>query len=765
MSNFDNFVQCQVIAPVAIGATALDLMPAVAPYKLPSVGGGLLVLVDSPGNPSFIEVIRYTARSGQQLTGLTRGQEGTVARAWSGTVFAFQSLMAGDFQSLLDSKLNAATYTAADVLTKIKTVDGVGSGLDADLLDGQSGAYYQSASNLNAGTLPDARLSGTYTGVSITGNAATATKLTTARTIGGVSFDGTASINLPGVNAAGNQSTTGNAATATKLATARTLGGVSFDGTANITLPGVNAVGNQSTTGNAATATALQTARTIGGVAFDGTANINLPGVNAEGNQNTSGNAATATKLATSRTVNGVAFDGTANITVADPTKVPLAGGNLTGDLIYQNVGVGGWARGLTAKIQSTAAYAAGIGFYGSGDSVTTVYLGLGAGPWSSGNGVRVTAAGVTISGATAFDTLITGSVNGNAATATTLTGLTPTIAELNYVDGVTSSIQTQLNAKAPLASPALTGTPTVPTATAGTNTTQIASTAYTVAEIGSRAPTKTGGGASGSWGISVTGSSASCSGLAASATTLTGLTATVTELNYTDGVTSAIQTQLDGKAPLTGVGASGTWPVAITGNAATATKLATARTINGVAFDGTANISIAAGETGRLPLTGGAVTGKTSFTKIEQTTYDTAAVEIGAQSGAAYIGFHRHGVFGGLFGVDTGNNFYGNAGLTMTGNITAYSDIRLKTDIEVISDALNKVCTLRGVTYTRIEGNERQTGVIAQEVQAVLPEAVKIGEDVDQTLSVAYGNLVGLLIEAIKELKAEVDVLKQGAK
>ena len=290
-------------------------------------------------------------------------------------------------------------------------------------------------------------------------------------------------------------------------------------------------------------------------------------------------NAVSATKLATASTINGVAFDGTANITVDDPTKVPLAGGNLTGDLIYQNVGVGGWARGLTAKIQSTAAYAAGIGFYGSGDSVTTVYLGLGAGPWSSGNGVRVTAAGVTISGATTFDTLITGSVNGNAATATTLTGLTPTVAELNYVDGVTSSIQTQLNAKAPLASPALTGVPTVPTAAVGNNTTQVASTAYTVAEIGSRAPTKTGGGASGSWGISVTGSSASCSGLAASATTLTGLTATVTELNYTDGVTSAIQTQLDGKAPLTGAGTSGTWGISVTGSSGSCTGNASSAT------------------------------------------------------------------------------------------------------------------------------------------------------------------------------------------
>ena len=74
----------------------------------------------------------------------------------------------------------------------------------------------------------------------LTGNADTATKLKTARTIGGVSFDGSANIDLPGVNKTGNQNTTGNAATATKLLTARTINGVSFDGSANISLSPAN---------------------------------------------------------------------------------------------------------------------------------------------------------------------------------------------------------------------------------------------------------------------------------------------------------------------------------------------------------------------------------------------------------------------------------------------------------------------------------------------------------------------------------------------
>ena len=66
-------------------------------------------------------------------------------------------------------------------------------------------------------------------------------------TIGGVSFDGSASINLPGVNAQGDQDATGDAASVTALATPRTIGGVSFDGSANVNLPGVNAQGDQDT--------------------------------------------------------------------------------------------------------------------------------------------------------------------------------------------------------------------------------------------------------------------------------------------------------------------------------------------------------------------------------------------------------------------------------------------------------------------------------------------------------------------------------------
>lgn len=101
---------------------------------------------------------------------------------------------------------------------------------------------------------------------------------------------------------------------------------------------------------------------------------------------------------------------------------------------------------------------------------------------------------------------------------------------------------------------------------------------------------------------------------------------------------------------------------------------------------------------------------------------------------------------------------------MTCQDTIIETSDRRVKDNLEVITDALAKVNTLNGYTYTRIDKDtdQRFTGVIAQEVEAVLPEAVR--SDAKGQLAVSYGNMNGLLIEAINELTAKVEKLEAEA-
>ena len=106
---------------------------------------------------------------------------------------------------------------------------------------------------------------------------------------------------------------------------------------------------------------------------------------------------------------------------------------------------------------------------------------------------------------------------------------------------------------------------------------------------------------------------------------------------------------------------------------------------------------------------------------------------------------------------------------LIVAGNMTAYgsaSDLRLKENIVTIENPLDKVSQLRGVTFNYKEDGSKSTGLIAQELEKVLPEVVYETEDIndadDKFKAVRYGNVVGLLVEAIKELKAEVEELKK---
>ena len=179
-----------------------------------------------------------------------------------------------------------------------------------------------------------------------------------------------------------------------------------------------------------------------------------------------------------------------------------------------------------------------------------------------------------------------------------------------------------------------------------------------------------------------------------------------VTELGYLDGVTSDIQTQLDGKLSLSG----GT-------------------------FNDNVHLNFGTGDDAEIFHNG-------SHLIVTMNNDDNILIKDGNDSNTTRFTF-----------TTTSGNF------TATGNITAYSDAALKSDITTIDNALEKVANMRGVFFNK--DGERGTGVVAQEVQKVIPEAVFEG---GEYLSVAYGNLVGVLVEAIKDLKTQVEELKNGS-
>jgi hypothetical protein len=106
----------------------------------------------------------------------------------------------------------------------------------------------------------------------------------------------------------------------------------------------------------------------------------------------------------------------------------------------------------------------------------------------------------------------------------------------------------------------------------------------------------------------------------------------------------------------------------------------------------------------------------------------------------------------------DTGTTHFSHS-IVSAGTVTGSSDIRLKRDVETITGALGKVKQLTGVAFTLIKTEERSIGLVAQDVERVVPEAVRT--DRDGFKSIAYGNLAGLLVEAIKELESEVATIR----
>jgi hypothetical protein len=141
----------------------------------------------------------------------------------------------------------------------------------------------------------------------------------------------------------------------------------------------------------------------------------------------------------------------------------------------------------------------------------------------------------------------------------------------------------------------------------------------------------------------------------------------------------------------------------------------------------------------------------------------------------SAFMSFHRSGNYAVNFGLDSDNvlrmggwsasanrwqlDMSGN--MTVAGDVTAFSDARVKTNVQTIENALAKTLALRGVSYNRTDSDDTRTkiGVIAQETLEVVPEVVN--QDNAGMYNVSYGNMTALLIEAIKEQQAQIEDLK----
>lgn len=134
----------------------------------------------------------------------------------------------------------------------------------------------------------------------------------------------------------------------------------------------------------------------------------------------------------------------------------------------------------------------------------------------------------------------------------------------------------------------------------------------------------------------------------------------------------------------------------------------------------------------------------------------DTDGITRSIHANSNLIGFLTSGG-GWAHYVDNSGNF------TATGNVTAYSDESIKTNVRTVDNAVEKVKAMRGVYYDRVDDSHPRVGVIAQEIEPVLPEVVyKTGEGL---LAVAYGDIAGVFIEAIKAQAVAIEDLESRVK
>ena len=180
------------------------------------------------------------------------------------------------------------------------------------------------------------------------------------------------------------------------------------------------------------------------------------------------------------------------------------------------------------------------------------------------------------------------------------------------------------------------------------------------------------------------------------------------------------------------------------------------------VRIDASGNVGIGTSSPGyTLDVSGGTGT-MSRFTSGGASTY----LAITNSSNTGYIGIDGTNMAFYPTATKTGN-LDSSGNFVVSGNVTAYgspSDIRLKENVEVIDNALDKVKQLKGITYDLKSDGNRLTGLIAQDVEKVLPEAVyetsTVDDANDKHLAIRYGNTVGLLVEAIKEQQEQIETL-----